>query len=52
VSRSAIRGMWLRWFAVLVSALLAALGAWPTPGLLWESEAGKPGSPLTNRCRG
>jgi len=26
VSRSAMRGVWLRWLAVLVSALLAAVG--------------------------
>jgi hypothetical protein len=29
-----------RWFAIgLVTALLAALGAWPTPGLLRDSKA-------------
>ena len=28
-----------RWFAIgFVTALLAALGAWPTPGLLRDSE--------------
>ena len=32
----------MRGFAVLISALLAAMGAWPTPGLLRNSETGNP----------
>jgi hypothetical protein len=40
--RSAKPGRWPRWFVVSISTLLAALGAWPTPGLLWNFEPGEP----------
>ncbi len=34
------RASGLRWFALgLLARLLAALGAWPTPGALWGSES-------------
>ena len=30
----------MRWLATRFAALLAVMGAWPTPGLLWNSEPG------------
>jgi|SRR5579859_1127295 len=42
--RSAKPGTWPRWFVVSTSTLLAALGAWPTPGLV-EFESGDASRP-------
>lgn len=40
VGNRLFRSRGLRWFAVgLVAALLAALGAWPTPGLVQDLDS-------------
>jgi hypothetical protein len=49
--RSAKPGGWPRWFVVSISALLAALGAWPTPGLLRNFEPGEPSGPEPLRTK-
>jgi hypothetical protein len=43
--RSAKPVRWPRWFVASISTLLAALGAWPTPGLLGNFEPGEPSGP-------
>jgi hypothetical protein len=48
--RSAKPGGWPRWFVVSISALLAALGAWPTPGLV-EFDPGDPSRPEPLRTK-
>jgi hypothetical protein len=46
-----VRSHVVRWLAALAAGLLAVLGAWPTPGLVWNSEPDNSSGPEQLRTK-